>query len=111
MGVKINIYRIKKNLKKRNFLKFLENIAQHIIPTSLILFLLSLVLGGILFYKYVIFVQKKEFEVPQKESLIKENIYKEILKNWQEQEKRFDEADFKEYPNPFKRQTQLTPTP
>ena len=107
--MKINIDRIKKFLAKINFLKFGENIAQHILPTSLILFLISLILGGILFYKYIIFVQKKQFEVPQKESIIKEDIYKEILKNWQEQEKRFNEDGFKEYSDPFKKQTQPTP--
>lgn len=75
--------------------------------SCLLFFLFSLALGGILFYKYVFLAQKVKPEVFQRESLLKEDIYKEVLKIWQEHERKFNEADSKEYPDPFIKQVVL----
>jgi len=103
---------LKKNLNKIKFLKKIPGTAaRYSFLSCLIFFFFALVLGGILFYKYVILAQKTAVETIQKSSLLQENIYQEILKNWQEQERRFNEADFKEYQNPFKKYIKPTPTP
>lgn len=93
-------FEIKKIKKFSNYL-FLA-IVKHAFLVSLILFLLALIFGGYLFYKYIILVQKIDIGVLEKPFLLNEKNYQDVLKTWQEQEKRFKETDFKEYPNPFK---------
>lgn len=89
------------------FKKFLEKLlritAEHAFLVCLFLFVLASIFGGLSFYKYNILAQKVEFETLDQSLLFKEKIYQEILTIWQEQEKRFDEADFKEYLNPFEK--------
>ena len=70
-------------------------------------FLLALILGAILFYKYNILAQRAEFEIFEKPISLKEDTYQEVLKVWQENEKRFEEADTKEYLDSFKKPTIL----
>ena len=94
--MKIGIKKLKKFLEKLSL-----NTAQHAFLACLFLFFLSLIFGGFLFYKYSILIQKVEPEVLDKSILFKEKIYQEVLEIWQENERIFQEADFKKYPNPF----------
>ncbi len=65
------------------------------------IFFVSLIFGGFLFYKYVILVQKIEPEISQKDFFIKDKLYQEVLKIWQEKDEKSRNADLKEYPNFF----------
>jgi len=67
----------------------------------LILFILSLAIGANLFYKYSVLAERAEPEILEQTVLFKEITYQKILKVWQEREKRFEEADSREYSNPF----------
>ena len=97
MKIKIDLEVIKfKKIKKLPFL-----IVKHAFFTSLILFLLSLAVGFILFYKYSISMQRVELENTNQDYLLDERVYKDIKKVWQEHEIMFEQTDFKEYPNPF----------
>ena len=78
-----------KTLVENSFLAFLE------------LLLIALIIGGIVFYQYSILAKKSPAEISEKPFQFQENAYQEILKKWQEKEKRFKEVDLKEYPNPF----------
>ncbi len=89
--MKINFYGIKKFLKGKNLLRIAENTVQHLLLSSLIFFLFSLILGGFLFFIYVFLPQKTEPEALQKHSLLKEDIYKEVLKIWQEEKTKIKE--------------------
>jgi len=82
--------------------KLLVFLAQHISLTCLFIFCLTLIFGALLFYKYSILVQKIEFE-PSELLQLKEKNYQNILKIWQEQEKKFIGTDSKERINPFKK--------
>ena len=86
--------------------EFLEKVsiflAQHTFLTCLFLFFLSLIFGGFLFYKYIILTQKIEPESFGQLQL-EEKIYQDILAIWQEEERKFIEADLKEYPNLFRK--------
>lgn len=104
--MKIEIQKIKKSLGP--LAKIPTTLAQHVFLTCLFLFLLSLILGGFLFYKYSILVKRKEPEFPSETLLLKEETHQEVLKIWQEHENKFQEADFKEYPDLF-RETVLAP--
>ncbi len=105
--MKINFYGIKKFLKGKNLLRIAENTVQHLLLSSLIFFLFSLILGGFLFFIYVFLPQKTEPEALQKHSLLKEDIYKEVLKIWQEEKTKFDETSTKEYLDPFRKIIQV----
>ncbi|MBZ9578091.1 hypothetical protein KJA13_03645 [Patescibacteria group bacterium] len=94
--MKIGIKKFKKFLEKLSL-----SIAQHAFLACLFLFLLSLIFGGFLFYKYSILAQKVEPEALDRFVLLKEGAYQEVLGVWQEHERISQEADFKEYPNPF----------
>jgi len=62
----------------------------------------AFIFGGFIFYKYNILAQKAEPEITEKPLQFKEKTYQDVLKIWQEKEKRFNEADLKEYPDPFR---------
>lgn len=94
--IKIKIPQLKKFLDKLSLV-----IAQHAFLACLFLFLLSLIFGGFLFYRYSISVQEVEPEALDKSVLLKEEAYQEVLEVWQEHERISQEADFKKYPNPF----------
>ena len=67
----------------------------------LILFIISLIVGANLFYKYSILAQRAEPESLEQMVFFKEKTYQQVLEIWQEREKRFQETDFKEYSDPF----------
>lgn len=96
MIIKERINKVKKFLGKLPLI-----ITTHAFWACLILFILSLIIGVDLFYKYNILAQRAEPEGLEQTVLFKERTYQKVLEIWQEREKRFQEADFKEYPNPF----------
>lgn len=95
-------------IKVKQIKKFLEKlfmaIIQHAFWVCLILFFLSLIFGGYLFYENSTLVKKTEIQVLDEPPLLKEKTYQDILEVWQEQERKFKETDFKEYPDPFRKQ-------
>lgn len=76
-------------------------LAEHAFLACLVLFFISLIFGALLFYKYNILAQRVKPGGLDQSFLLKENIYQEVLKVWQGEEEKFQEADFREYPNPF----------
>ncbi len=94
--MKVDTKQLKKFLAKLPWI-----IAERAFLVCLFLFVLALILGGFSFYKYNTLAQKIELEALNQSLLLKEEVYQEILAVWREQEKRFSEADSKEYPNPF----------
>jgi len=96
MKIKERINKVKKLLGKVPLI-----VTMHAFWACLILFILSLTIGANLFYKYNILAQRAEPEGLEQTVLFKERTYQKVLKIWQEREKRFQEADFKEYPDPF----------
>lgn len=95
----------KRKLKKLlPFFKKLPRIlAKNAFLTFLTLLFFSLIFGVFIFYQYSIstrvVVQISEEEKPLK---FKENIYQEILKIWQEKDKRYEATYSKEYSDPFR---------
>lgn len=99
-------------IKFGKFKKFFKStprtLAEHSFLTIVALFFLSLILGGFIFYKYCILVEKAELPIIEKPLQFEQNLYQKILDEWLEREKRFKETDLKEYPDPLKG---LTPVP
>lgn len=77
-------------------------LAENAFFTCLALISASLIFGGLLFYKYGFLVERRTPEISQKEPLIEEAAFQEILRIWQERQERFDQAATKEYNDPFR---------
>ncbi len=92
---------IKLNKIKEFFKKLPRILGGNPFLASLTFILISLILGSMVLYKYSILVEEKETETLIKPPLLEEEILKDVLKIWQDRQKKFDEAGFKEYPNPF----------
>jgi len=93
-------------IKLKNIKDFLtklpKTLGDHAFLTFLGLLFLAFIIGGIIFQKYSISVEKETPEVGEKPLQFKENTYQKVLGTWQKKEKKFEEADFKQYPDPFK---------
>lgn len=83
------------------FKKIVVFLGQYAFLTFLILFLLSLVFSGLIFRKYSVLAKKAEPTISGKQVQFNQGAYQNVLKTWQEKEKRLIEADSKQYPNPF----------
>lgn len=94
----------KLKIKKINnfFQKLPRALGENAFLTFLGLFMIVLILSGVLFYKYNILVKKTELKAAEKQIEFQEKTYQDVLKIWQEREKRFKEAGSKAYPDPFR---------
>ena len=85
---------------KNLFFKSALVIAENIFWACLCLLTLSLVIGILLFYNYAIFDKSEEFQVNSRLELDEEE-YKNVLDVWDNNSKKFKDADTKIYFNPF----------
>ena len=89
--------------KIREFLKRLpQTLGEKAFFVFLGLLLIALIFGGIIFYQYNILVKRAEVQITEEPLQFQERTYQDTLKIWQEKEKKFQEADLKEYPDPFR---------
>ena len=89
--------------KLKYFLKKIPRIlAENSFLTIIVLFFLSLILGGFIYYKYFILVKAIEPQIIKTPLQLEEKTFQKILNEWIEREKRFQETNLKEYPNLFK---------
>ena len=95
--------KLRENKIKEVLTKLPRVLAEQTFLTFLGLLFLSLIFGGILLYKYDILAQREKPEVLITPLKFQEDVFQRILKVKTEREKRFKEAAFKEYPNPFQR--------
>ncbi len=103
---KLEVKEIKQSLKKlprtlgeRSFLTFLGFL------------LIALIFSGFFFYKYSFLAEKGKLEVLEKPLKFNEKVYQEVVKIWQEKEKKFEETNFKEYTDPFGEIKKELPSP
>ncbi len=91
----------RKIIKIAEFLKKLpKSVADHAFFVSLILIAIAAILGIVL-YKYSFLTERKEPEIEEQPMILDEKVIQEVLEIRQERQKRLDQAQFKEYPNPF----------
>jgi len=99
------MYKLKKQQfeKIKNFLKRVPRIiGEHAFLTSLMLFFIAAILGGLVFYKYSILVEQRKSEFSENLLYFDEKNLKEVLKAWQDRQTKFQAADSEQYSNPFK---------
>lgn len=89
--IKVFLKKLPRTLGERAFLTFFG------------LLFLSLLFGEFLFYYYDVSIQKQGTEAQFKPERFKEEVFNNVLKEWEEREKRFKGAEAKEYSNPFQK--------
>lgn len=79
----------------------IKTLAKNAFLTFMVIFLLVLLSGGIIFYKYSFLAERGKIEPREKPLVLKKDIYNHIIQIWQEREKRFQDAGLKSRVNPF----------
>lgn len=78
-----------------------RRIAENLFLSFMVVLFLVFLISGILFYQYGILPQKKEPVVSGQAIQLQENLYRNILQEWQGREEGFQAIQEKKYPNPF----------
>jgi hypothetical protein len=81
--------------------KACQAIAQHFFGAFLVVFVLVLVIGSIVFYKYSILAQKTEAPTFANQVQFDDDLYQKLLEICRGRGEKFQSLQTKEYPNPF----------
>ncbi len=76
-------------------------IAKHSFGVCVSLIFLAVAIGALIFYKYAVLVDKKDIEIDKPPAQFNQELSQKVLKQKEEQKKRFQDADLKQYPNLF----------
>lgn len=86
---------------KNSYRAFLTKLAERPLTTIIFLFLIVLVLGAILFYQYDILTKNAEPKGGGESIRFQQELYHQVLQEWQAREARFAQAGSQDYINPF----------
>lgn len=85
-----------------------RRIADNLFLSFMVVFSIALLISGILFYQYVILPQNlpagrqgKEPVVSGQAIQLQENLYQNVLQEWQDRQDGWQAIQEKKYPNPF----------
>lgn len=84
-----------------NFKRTVWILAEKSFLISVFLILLSICVGGIIYYKYYILAIRSEPQAAETSLKLNIQAYQDTIKEWGEREKMFNGANLKNYPNPF----------
>ena len=93
---KTKLNKIKKLLVKIPWL-----VARHAFFSCLVLFLLAVALGMLIFYKYSILSDSASFDNSELPYILDYKTYNNVLDSYKKENQKFEQADLKEYSNPF----------
>lgn len=96
----MNTKEIKKVLFKTSLF-----IARRAFLICLVIFLLSLIIGAAVFYRYYVVTQRAELGSLEEIYFLDKKAYQDILDTWQDYERISQEADSKKYLSPFLKTT------
>ena len=105
----IKFPKIKPNEIATFFRKAPRIIAERAFLSFLALFFISLIAGGLIFYQYNILAKKKEANPAENPLQFNEKTYEDVLKIWQEREKKLKEAGTKKYFDIFRAKSAAIP--
>lgn len=80
---------------------FLTRLAERSLATIVFLFLIVLILGALLFYQYDILAKNAEPKSGGEQIRFQQELYQQVLQEWQAREARFIQAGSQDYINPF----------
>lgn len=93
----MRISKLELNKIKEVLIKLPRFLTKYAFLTFLGLFIIALLIGSFVFWKYNILVKKTVFQSTEKPLQFEEKTYQEVSKIWQERERKFKEANLKEY--------------
>ncbi len=91
------------NTIKEFFKQLPLKMAEHSFLSFLALFFISLIIGGIMLYKYDITTRKKEIKIEGRLIKLHKKRMENVLESIDKREKNFQEVDFKTWQNPFQK--------
>lgn len=100
MTIKLKV--IKKFLKK-----LIWTIGANPLVAFFVLFFLSLVIGGLVFYRYGFLAEKAQIQIIETPLQFEKDLFEEISQEWQIRQDRSEEVTFRKFPDLF--QSQVTP--
>ena len=92
----IKLSKIKKLLKELPII-----LGRNAFLSFLVLFAISLIFGGIIFYFNYLLIERIEPEITKAEFKFQSKTYQDVLNVWQEKDGILKKTDSKTYPNPF----------
>lgn len=98
----MNLPRIKIRKTGELLKRLLLNLGERAFLVFLGLLVIALIFGTIIYYQYNILAKRGGVQITKEPFRFQEKTYQDISRIWQEREKRFEEADSKEYPNLFR---------
>jgi hypothetical protein len=104
--MKINTKKIKNIFKKTP-----KVLALHPFLAFWALLALAIILGGLIFYKYSVLVEKPETGISREVLRFGQETYQDVITQWQERERNLEEVESKQYISPFRltREVELPP--
>jgi len=97
-----NLKKIKVEKIKGGLNKWLRGLAENAFLTFLALFIISLIIGAIIFVRCSILVEMPADNLGEEKVFkFESKTYQKILKEWQAKNERFSKIDTKKYLNPF----------
>lgn len=91
------VSKVRQDKIKEVIIKIPRALGEHAFLSFFGLLFISLILGAFIFYKYDILTKKEKIEIVINHLNLKKDECQRILKEQEEREKRFKEAEFKEY--------------
>ena len=91
------------NTIKEFFKELPPKMAEHSFLSFLALLFVSLIIGGIVLYKYDITSRKKEIKIEGRLIKLHKKKMENVLESIEQREKNFQEVDFKMWQNPFQK--------
>ena len=95
--------KLKLNKLKKYFVAFKKIprwLGTNVFLSFLISLLIALIIGDLMLYKYSFLIENIEPEIGQRIGF-KEEAYQRVLEAWEQDQKKFEETNTKNYPNPF----------
>jgi len=88
-------------INKKKIKKIPWILASYTFLIMLFLILLDFLLGGYVYYRYIVLVKTQEPQVIERTMKFEYNAYAQILKSWEAKERIFQKPDDNRYINPF----------
>ncbi|MBU1993068.1 hypothetical protein KKG51_05240 [Patescibacteria group bacterium] len=82
----------------------LRAFAENPLCTIAFSFLIVLALGVFIFYRYYVLAEFSELKTTGKTLEFQEELYRQVLKKWQERDERLESAGSQKYLDPFQRE-------
>ena len=98
----MNLSRIKTREIKESLKRLLFALVKRAFLFFLGLLFVALLFGAVIYYQYNILAKKEAVQDIKGSLQFQEKTYQNVSRAWREREKKFEEADSKEYSNPFR---------